>query len=183
MSDFIIYDPQSAPEKEARSLLGKTAERFGCIPNLLGSLAESPPALEAYFALESLFDKSCLSKVEKHVLLLTISRFHECSYCVSVHTAEGEHEDIPKAITTAIREDTPLTDSRLESLRTFTQVVLANRGHITEQELNDFLKAGFNKREVLEVVLAVSYKVLSNFTNIIIKTPLDDHLDQYAWEQ
>ena len=47
--------------------------------------------------------------------------------------------------------------------------------------LGAFLAAGYTQTAVLDVILAVSMKVLSNYTNHIVETPLDEAFAPHAW--
>jgi hypothetical protein len=40
--------------------------------------------------------------------------------------------------------------------------------------VNNFLTAGYTKAQVLEVILAITQKTLSNYANHILGTPLDE---------
>jgi hypothetical protein len=53
MSQFNIHSIAQAPVA-ARSLLEGAQQKFGFIPNLLGSFAESPATLQAYLELGAL---------------------------------------------------------------------------------------------------------------------------------
>ena len=44
-----------------------------------------------------------------------------------------------------------------------------------------FFAAGYTSRHLLEVVLSVGFKTLSNFTNHIAETPLDQNFQSFAW--
>jgi alkylhydroperoxidase family enzyme len=51
--------------------------------------------------------------------------------------------------------------------------VVTSRGRPTEADTAAFLQAGYGKQQVLEVVLGIGMKTLSNYTNHIADTPLD----------
>ena len=82
-----------------------------------------------------------------------------------------------------LRDETPLPDARLEALRDFTLILVRNRGHASDAEIEAFLDAGYTRRNILEVVLGISEKVLSNYVNHLTKTPVDKEWDQFAWSR
>jgi AhpD family alkylhydroperoxidase len=88
MIDFTLHTVDSAPKDSQPQLLDAQQE-LGMIPSLLGVLSESPQALEAYRALAKLFSQSSLSILERHVVWLTVSSFHQCHYCVPAHSMMG----------------------------------------------------------------------------------------------
>ena len=72
-------------------------------------------------------------------------------------------------------------DPKLEALRVLTLNLVENRGWASPQNLDAFLAAGFTKQNVLEIVVIIAHKVLSNYTNHIVDTPVDDAFKQFAW--
>ena len=44
-----------------------------------------------------------------------------------------------------------------------------------------FLDAGYNQRHVLEIILGLAQKVMSNYTNHIAETPVDEGMKKFAW--
>ena len=47
--------------------------------------------------------------------------------------------------------------------------------------MQTFLDAGFTKRNILEVILGYSQKIMSNYTNHIADTPVDKPFQKFAW--
>ena len=82
----------------------------------------------------------------------------------------------------ALRNGDPIPDERLEALRTFTRRTVDKRGWLSGEDLESFLGAGFNKAQVLEVITGVAQKTLSNYTNHIAHTPLDEAFQPFSWE-
>ena len=90
---------------------------------------------------------------------------------------------VSDAITDALRNETALPNARLEALRTFTLHVVRDRGNVDERAVQAFLDAGFSKRQILEVILGVSQKVMSNYTNHLAQTPVDTAFRKFEWQQ
>jgi len=61
------------------------------------------------------------------------------------------------------------------------QYVVDKRGHLEEADIQALLEAGYTRQTVLEVVLGVGMKTLSNYTNHIVNTPLDQAFEPMAW--
>ena len=151
------------------------------IPNLMGLMAESPSAIEAYQTLADFFEKSSFTPTERHIVWLTISYDNECHYCMAAHTAIARSEKVDGAIVEAIRAGETIADPRLESLRTFTSSLVVNRGWVSEEEVTAFLNAGFTRENVFDILVGISHKVLSNYSNHIAKTPVDQPFQKFAW--
>jgi len=180
MTDFPFPEKQDAPEK-ARPLLEKAEQTFGFVPNILKGMAEAPALLEGYMTLSGLFDQTSLSPVERQVVLLAVSHENGCHYCMSAHTAAAKMADAPDEVISALREGTAVPDDKLETLRSFTRKVVKTRGYPEDSDIEALLDAGYTKQTVLEVILGVGMKTLSNYTNHIIDTPLDKAFKPMAW--
>ncbi len=172
MSDFTLHTLDTAPQA-TRPLLQKIEKQLGFIPNLLAVMAESPATLEAYNVLTALFDKTAFTITERQLVLLSISRHRNCSYCLAAHGTIANMQKIPADILYAVYYNKALKDSKLEALRTFTLTVLTAEGFVDKNSLRDFYQAGYQKQHVLEVVLGISLKTLSNYVNHINDTPID----------
>lgn len=180
MSIFSIHTTQSAPEA-ARPILEDARKSYGFLPNLLGGLAEAPAALEAYRALARLVEKTSLSPAEQQVILIAASVENSCEYCVAAHSTIASMHKLPEAAIEALRAGRPIDDPRLEALRHFTVILVEKRGFASDQEVQDFLSAGFTRSQALEVVLGVTMKTLSNYANHLIDTPVDAAFAPRAW--
>ena len=84
-------------------------------------------------------------------------------------------------IIAALRESAAVADTRLEALRHFVERVVAERGFAGDDAVDAFLAAGFTRAQVLEVVLIVATKTISNYVNHLTHTPLDGFMAQTKW--
>ena len=181
MSIFSIHGEQTAPEA-SRPILEGAKAKYGFLPNLLGGLASSPAALEAYVTLSDIFDKSSLTPAERQVVILATSAENGCEYCVAAHSTVAAMLKVPDDVIEALRDGRPIDDERLEALRKFTETVVRKRGWADEDDVQAFLAAGFDRAQVLEIVLGVAFKTLSNYANHLIATPVDDAFAAKAWK-
>lgn len=182
MTDFKIHDLDSAPEG-ARALLENSQKNMGRIPGLHGIMAESPQVLEGYQKLHQLVLDSSFDNDEKTVVWQTINVENACHYCVPAHTAIAKMMKVSDDITNALRDETPLPSDKLEALRTFTLAVMNKQGNVSQDDLDAFFKAGYKNRQVLEVIMVLSQKVMSNYINHIAQTPIDEPVRKFAWSK
>ena len=182
-ADFPLHDRASAPG--AAAVFDHAEAMFGMIPNLTRKMATSPALAQAYLELTGLFEGCSLSAQERGVLLLTVSRFHGCDYCMAAHSMTGRMTGLPDAAVDALRDDQPLLDPRLdprlEALRQFVQAMLEKRGWVEPADIRVFQDAGFSEQQVLDVILGIGLKTLSNYTNHIAGTPVDDAFAHERW--
>ncbi|MGE6793374.1 alkylhydroperoxidase AhpD family core domain-containing protein [Pseudomonas guineae] len=182
MTAFILHDQNSAPEA-AKPLLEKSKKAFGRVPGLHAVMAESPELLNGYQVLHGLFLDSSFDADEKTVVWQTINVEHACHYCVPAHTGIAKAMKVSDEINNALRDETPLPTPKLEALRDFTLAMVRQRGELEAAQLDAFYAAGYSQQNVLEVILGLSQKVMSNYTNHIAQTPVDQAFQVFAWEK
>ena len=180
--DFKVHDKKSAPE-DAQKLLDKAEDTFGFVPNLLGVFAEAPAALESYMTLMGIYDKSSFSAVEKQVVFLSASAENSCGYCMAAHSGLAKKTDMDSETLEALREGETLPDEKLQALRKFTAEVVSSQGNPSKDTTDAFLDAGYKNQQVLEVILGVAIKTLSNYTNHLAETPLDNAFSDTKWSK
>ncbi len=178
---FKIHDAVTAPER-ARPVLSGIATKYKFIPNLFGVFAEAPAALNSYLALSEQFESTSLSAIERNVVLLATSRANACRYCMAVHSTLAGMQEVPASVVDAIRTDQPIADPKLEALRRLTREIVEKRGFPPAEVLGAFRAAGFGEAQVLEVLVGVTLKTLSNYTNHIAEPPLDSAFAGRSWE-
>ena len=181
MADFIQHTAETAPEGGADAL-DRARNTFGLVPNLVATLAESPTTAEAYLDLHERFAASAFSPVEQQVVALTASFENECHYCMAAESAVAKMVGADDATIEALRSGDELADERLEALRGFTRTVVRTRGWAGDEAVADFIASGFSKAQVLEVVLGVAKKTISNYSNHLADTPVDEAFASFAWE-
>lgn len=179
MSDYTLHTTETAPEA-AKPLLEKSIKAFGMLPNLHAVMAEAPPLLDAYQQLHELFQQTSFNAEELTVVWQTINIEHDCHYCVPAHTGIAHSMKVDQSIIDALRNKTPLEDEKLEVLRDTTLAMVRKRGVLSEDEVNKFYAAGYGKQQLLEIILGLSQKIMSNFTNHLADTPVDAPFKQFV---
>jgi uncharacterized peroxidase-related enzyme len=170
-------------DPKAKALLQRSKTNLGFVPNMYAGMANSPGLLETYMDGYDRFRKeSGFTPAEQEVVFLTISRRNGCEYCVSAHSKIADQmSKVPPAVTDAIRNGHSVPDAKLAALSTFTDVMVTKRGVPSTSDVQAFLSAGYSERQVLEVVLAIAVKTLSNYSNHLFHTPLDAMFEDRAW--
>ncbi len=182
MTDFTLHDTNSAPEK-SKPLLENSQKAFGMIPGLHAVMADAPTVLDGYQKLHQLVLDSSFDNDETTVVWQTINVEHACHYCVPAHTGIAKSMKVSDDIINALRDETPLPSDKLEALRTFTLAVVRKRGEVSSEDLNAFYEAGYQRSHVLEVILVLSQKVMSNYINHVAETPVDEPFQKFAWKK
>lgn len=170
---------------EARAILEKAKAQVGFIPNMYAGMVNSPALLETYLDGYSRFRNATgFSALEQEVIFLTISCVNGCEYCVAAHSFIADKKSgVPAEVTDAIRAGNPVGDARLGALVRFTRTLVESRGWPTNAEAAAFLEAGYTEQNILEIILAISVKTISNYANHILHTPLDPMFAGRVWSQ
>ncbi|MBT3141984.1 carboxymuconolactone decarboxylase family protein [Ruegeria litorea] len=181
MTQTVIHTLETATDA-AKPLLEGSVKAFGSIPNLHGVMATSPALLESYKELSRLAMTTGFSPAERTVIWMTINVANTCHYCVPAHTGIALREKVDKDIIDALRDETPLNDAKLESLRTFTLALRDTHGRPASEDLVAFRAAGYDDRALQDLLVIFAQKVLSNYTNALFETPVDGMFQPFAWE-
>lgn len=182
MSTFKIHDLETAPA-ESKPLIEKSVKAYGMIPGLHGVLAESPDLLNAYQTLHGLFENSSFNAEELTVVWQSINVEHECHYCVPAHTGIAHMMKVDSALIEALRNSEAMPTEKLQVLQDTTLEIVRERGHLSAAQKEKFFDVGYGNRQLLEIVLGLSQKVISNYTNHLAETPIDTAFEKFAWEK
>lgn len=180
MTKFTTHSIESAPAK-SQPLLKGAQSAYGFVPNLLATMAEAPAFLEGYMTLAGIFDKTDLTETERQIILMTNNRLNGCTYCMAAHSWIAENSGVPADVIAALRDGAEIADPKLEALRKFAVVINETRGWLAQADVDAFLAAGYTQQTVLEVILGTSLKALSNYTNHVAETTVDDKFADKAW--
>jgi uncharacterized peroxidase-related enzyme len=165
------------------AVLSKVKAELGTIRNMYARMANVPGLLETYrVGYEAFRQDSGFTSVEQQVVLLAISRANGCTYCVAAHSAAADKAKAPAEVTDALRNGEPVPDPRLDALATFATTMVVKRGLPSRADVDAFLAAGFGERDILQIVLAVAFKTISNYTNHLFHTPVDAAFARRAWD-
>ncbi|GLR74126.1 carboxymuconolactone decarboxylase family protein [Aliivibrio sifiae] len=181
MTAFTIHTIESAPAK-SQPILENSFKANGMLPNLHAIMAEAPGLLEGYQTLHKLFTESSFNADELTVVWQTINVEHNCTYCVPAHTGIAHMMKVDSAITEALRNREVMPTEKLQVLHATTLLMVRNRGELSQTEMQAFFDAGFTQQQLLEIVLGMAQKVMSNYTNHIAKTPLDSAFEKFKWK-
>lgn len=172
-------------EPLARATLETTQKKLGMIPNMYAYMANAPGLLETYRTGYELFRQgSGFTPVEQEVIFLSISYENGCEYCMAAHSflADGQSK-VPPEVTEALRNGADIPDARLRALSRFTRILVQKRGRPRQTDLDFLRAAGYTDAQVLQIILAIGVKTLSNYTNHICGTELDGPFTKRSWKR
>lgn len=165
---------ESAPAA-ARATLENIQKGFGFIPNLMATFANSPAVLNGYMGLDAAWEKSSLTPKERQLVLLATSVANHCPYCIAAHsTILKRMMKVDAEVVRAVRQGEALPDSKLQALVQFTREAVGERGHVSERTKLNFLSAGFAAPAMMEVLVGVALKTISNYLDHLNPTTIDE---------
>ena len=127
---------------------------------------------------------SGFTPVEQEVVFVTVSIANGCEYCAAAHSFIADNASkVPVEVTDAIRDGKEIPDAKLSALSEFTRIMFDKRGNPSNTDVEAFLEAGYTEKHILEIILALAVKTLSNYSNHIFQTEVDDMFSGRAWSK
>lgn len=168
---------------EAKALLEATQKKLGFVPNMYYAMANSSGLLNTYMQGYSAFrEKSGFSSIEQEVVFLAISQANGCEYCMAAHSFLAEAASgVPSDVTAAIRDGKQVPEIQLSALSVFARLMVTKRGLPSQTDVEAFLSSGYKEKDILEIIHAIAVKTISNYTNHIFHTEVDNIFSPHAW--
>ena len=180
MTNFPVYTMDSAPEG-SKPALQQLQAAFGMIPNIAGAMATSPVLINSLVGLFGNVHGGSFTEAQIQTVLLTDAVTNASTWAVAFHTALALKEGIGPADVEAIREGRPPKDVQLAALSALAKTMIEKRGRLDDEEVEQFISAGFSKELALEVIAIVAASTITNYTASITKPPLEAPFQAYAW--
>jgi AhpD family alkylhydroperoxidase len=154
-----------------QTLFDNLQKGLGFVPNLYAYFAKNETALGDYMTFQN--RKSTLRGKEREIINLVTSQINGCRYCQSAHTVLGKMNGFTEEQIIEIRKGSASFDSKLDALAKFTASVVTNRGRATEESKEDFFAAGYNEANMIDVVIVVGDKIISNYLHNLTGFEID----------
>ena len=170
-------------EPEAKTILEDSQKKLGFVPNMYNAMANSPGLLNTYIQGYGAFrENSGFSPIEQEVIFLAISQVNGCEYCMAAHSFLAEAASgVPSDVTAAIRDGKQVPEIQLNALSVFTRLMVSKRGLPSQSDVDSFLSSGYEEKDILEIIHAIAIKTISNYTNHIFHTDVDEVFSQHTW--
>ena len=144
---------------------------LGFVPNLYATYAHSENALGNYLALSGA--KTSLNAKQKEVVNLAVSQVNNCIYCLSAHTAIGKMNGFTEEQILELRAGYASFDTKLDALARLARNITENRGATDNAVIENFLNAGWTKENLVDTIVLVGDKTISNYLHSTTKVPVD----------
>lgn len=154
-----------------KAIFDHMKKAFGMVPNLYASFALNETALGDYLALQN--RKSTTSAKEREIINLVVSQVNDCKYCVPAHTAVAKMHGFTGEQILEIRRAQISFDAKYDALAKFVKETAINRGRPSGNALDNFFEAGYTKANLIDVMMVIGDKIISNYLHNITQIPVD----------
>ncbi len=170
MSNFKVPTREEVSESN-QAIFDNLQKGLGFVPNLYAYYAKNDTALADYLSLQN--RKSTLSNKEKEIVNLVTSEINGCDYCRAAHTAIGKMNGFTDEQILEIRGASAGFNAKFDTLAKFTATVVNNRGKATATATSEFLAAGYTEANLIDVVVLIGDKTISNYMHNLTQFPVD----------
>lgn len=170
MSKFNIPTKNEVSPKN-QEIFNELEKSLGFVPNLYAYYAKNETALADYLNLQN--RNTTLSKKEKEIVNLVVSQYNDCYYCQSAHTVIAGLNGFSKDQILEIRGGSANFDPKLNALAKLTLAIVGSKGKVSETDKNEFFDAGYTEANLIDVVLNIGDKTISNFIHNIAQFDVD----------
>lgn len=170
MKNFAIPTRNEVSENN-QAIFDNLQKGLGFVPNLYAYYAKNETALGDYLTLQN--RKSTLRAKEKEVINLITSQINECRYCQAAHTVLGQMNGFTDEQVIELRKGAASFDSKLDALVKFTASTVENRGRASEDAKKSFFEAGYTESNLIDVVILIGDKTISNYIHNLTEFPVD----------
>jgi uncharacterized peroxidase-related enzyme len=170
-----IPTPQSieAAPAASRPLLNAVKAQLGVVPNMFRLVATSCAALEGYLGMNGALNNGELPAATRERIALAVAEINGCDYCLSAHAYLAKNvAKLDDGEITANRNGAS-NDAKAGAAVRFAVKVTRNRGHVSEEDVREVKRAGYNDAQVIEIVQHVALNTWTNYINEVVKTDID----------
>lgn len=170
-----IHTPESieASPAASRPFLDAVNKMLGSVPNLFRVVGNSPAALEGYLGLNGALGRGKLDAKTRERVALAVAEANGCDYCLAAHTFLGKNVAKLDEAEIAKNRAGGSSDPKASAAVHFASRVVAERGHVTDEDVRVVRAAGFDDAQIVEIVLHVALNTLTNYVNEVAKTVVD----------
>lgn len=170
MSTFKVPSREEV-STENQKIFDQLKGAVGFVPNLYATYAYSENALANYLALSNA--KTSLKTREKEVVNLAVSEVNNCVYCLSAHTAIGKMNGFTDEQIHELRAGYASFDSKLDALARLARNLTEKRGAADQDVLDYFFNNGWTKENLIDTIVLVGDKTISNYVHKTTQVPID----------
>ena len=171
MSRFHIHDDLTAPEASLPVLKGALSAG-GQLPNFLGVLAGSPPALRGYARFRSELRNGTLTTPTLERIAIAVAHHHQSRPGIALHERTARNAGLGIDEVTRAR-DWQSGDEREAALLRYLHALVDRRGAAPMHLHEEAREAGRTDEQILEAIAYLTLEMFTAFVNVAGEVPVD----------
>lgn len=156
-----------------QQLFDNLQKGLGFVPNLYATFGLSDNGLGAYLAFQQSQTKGAFKAKEREAINLVVSQVNGCLYCQAAHTAIGKMSGFSDEQILQLRAGYANFDPKLDALVKLAKAITETKGHPAPELIDNFVAAGYSQNNIVDLVLMVGDKIISNYLHGITQIPVD----------
>jgi len=170
MKNFTVpTKEQVSPANQA--IFDNLTGMVGFVPNLFAIFGHSDTGLGNYLTFQN--GKTSIKAKEREVINLVVSQVNNCLYCLSAHTQFAKMNGFTDEQILDIRRADISFDTKLDALAKLVKSSVENKGHVAPELLENFYAAGYTEGSLIDVVLVIGDKIITNYLHALTQIPID----------
>ncbi|CAN5924288.1 carboxymuconolactone decarboxylase family protein [soil metagenome] len=171
MCRISAVDPSTATGA-AKEVLDAVKARFGMVPMMARTMAQSSAVVTGWAALSGALAEGVLGARTGELIALAVAQANACNYCLAAHAALGERAGLTSEERLEARRGRA-TDPKEAAAVRLALTILETRGAVSDDALVLARAAGLSDAELSEVTAHVALNVLTNYFNRLADTDID----------
>lgn len=173
MSHIAIPATIAAAPEASQPGLRAVAQQLGSVPNLFRLIANSPAALQGHLGLGTALAQTRLGAKTLNRIALTVAEVNGCQYCLAAHTYLAKNLAKLDDTEIDVNRRGHSVDAKADAAVQLAQAITRQRGKVSAEVIASARNAGFDDAALVEIVLAVTANVFTNFLNNLANTDVD----------
>lgn len=153
-------------------LLAAVQKKMGTVPNLIATMANSAAVANAYLGFSQSLSTGLLPARLREQIALVAGETNGCDYCLAAHTALGRRAGLSDQETCDARRAVAVDEKEAAGLQ-FARRLVADRGVVSDADLQRVRDAGYTDGEIAEMVANVALNIFTNYFNHVAGTEVD----------
>lgn len=157
---------------KTRELLDSVEKKLGTVPNMVATMANSLPVARAYLGFGEALGRGSLPTALRQQISLAVSEFDQCNYCLSAHSFLGSKAGLQESDLLDARQGMA-ADEKANAALVFARKIVENRGHVSDEDVEEVRHAGYSDGQIAEIVANVALTTFTNYFNQVAGTDID----------
>ena len=161
-----------AASPDRKSLLDAIHTTFGATPNMFRAVANSPAALHSMWSAFGALGGGVIGAKLAEQIAVAVADRNGCEYCLAAHTALGRKAGASEQEMHQAQAGESV-DAKTKAALQFALKLVADRGQVSDADVQRLRALGFSDEEVVEILAHVALNLFTNYVNIALAVPVD----------